>query len=118
MAKYNFKGIKKHNANGLKLALSAIPGLGWLGQMPVFSKLLLEWIGNNMANKGLILMNIGYIEVDGHVDQNRFDNAVDTAINKIRELGGVENLTPEQAEAIDAEFFKDAKDFIVIGKPK
>ena len=118
MAKYNFKGIKKHNANGLKLALSAIPGLGFLGRMPIFSNLLLEWIGNEMANKGLIFLNIGYIEIDGHIDQNRFDNGVDNALKEISLNGGIEKLTPEQIKAIDDEFLKDARKFIVIGKSK
>lgn len=102
--KYDFKGIKKWGAKGLFLALSTIPVVGlWLKRIPVLGEILelaLEELSNFLANKGLIVINVGAIIVEGKFDQIGFDKAIEDGLNKIRTVGR-DKLTPAQGKAID-----------------
>ena len=112
--KYDIKGIKKYGAKGLLLALESTSvggkliswGLG--GAMRMF----LEAIANWLANKGLVVLNIGAISVSGEWDQKAFDASMDEALSKIQSLDG--KLTPEQVKAIDDEVIRTARKFLSI----
>lgn len=115
--KYDFPGIEKLGAAGLRGALLATPALAFLAKGGIVSDFLLKLFVNWCANNGLVLLNIGAIIVEGEWDQDGFDNAMDQAVEKITQGGGVKKLTPEQIKAIDDEVIKAARKFIVIGKP-
>ena len=114
--KYDFKGIKKFGAKGLLLALETVPVVGkllkWGLRAPL--EILLEWCVNWLANKGLVVLNIAAIAVEGEWDQKQFDDAMERAFKQIEAGGG--KLTPEQIKAIDDEVIKAARRFIVITK--
>lgn len=92
--KYDFKGIKKHGASSLKLALASNPSTIWMTKVP-FIGTLFEFGVNWLANNGLIFMNVGAIVINGKLDQNALDKAIDEGLKKIG------TLTPEQMKEID-----------------
>jgi hypothetical protein len=116
--KYDFKGIKKLGASGLRLALGSSPYLAWVLKFPSLSSFILEFMTNYLANKGLIILNIGAVHYLGPKDQKQFDEGIDQAIEKIRIKGGRDKLTPKEIEAIDNEVIKSVRPFIVFTRPK
>lgn len=116
--KYDFRGIKTLGAAGLRAALSSSPYTAWFLKLGGFSDLLLEFLVNWFTNKGLIVFNLGAIEVMGELDQRRLDAAFDKAFEEILIKGGRDRLTPEQKKAIDDEVIRAGRKFIVIGNPQ
>lgn len=108
--KYDFPGIKKLNAVGIKAALASWPYTAWILKGGKLTDLFLEFIGNLLANQGLIIMNVGAVFVEGHFDQQGFDKAIDEGLEKV-ELGR-SKLTPEQGKAIDDAVINAARKFI------
>ena len=111
--KYDFKGIKKYGAKGLFLALSSTSFGGFLAKWGLGGALeiALEWLANWLANKGLLVLNIGAIVVEGEFDQKAFDREMDEALKKVEMAGG--KLTPEQMRAIDNEVIEAFRKFAV-----
>ena len=114
--KYDFKGIKKVGAVGLKAALTTSPYTAWFLKGGKLSDLILEFVVNFLANKGLIVFNIGAILVEGKWDQHSFDKAMEDALSQVEVSGS--KLTPEQIKAIDDQVINAARKFIPYGKPK
>lgn len=106
--KYDFKGIKKQGASGIKLALASNPGTAAFAKIPLIGSLL-EFGVNWLANNGLIVINIGAIVVDGEVDQNLLDRNMEAGLKRV-ESGEV--LTPEKIKEIDDEVIKSADRFL------
>ena len=116
--KYDFKGIKKAGAAGLRAALSSSPITSWIVAFPSLTNFALEFITNFLANNGLVLLNIGANYVEGELDQKRLDDALTTAMENITQKGGRDKLTAAQKKAIDDEVIKAARGFIVVNKPR
>jgi ABC-type branched-subunit amino acid transport system substrate-binding protein len=116
--KYDFKGIKRLGAAVLRGALSSSPYTAWLVRFPALTNFILEFLTNWLANKGLLVLNVIAIEVEGAIDQKGLDEAIDKAINEIKVKGGKDKLTPEENKAIDDEVIKSARKFLVIAKSK
>jgi hypothetical protein len=116
--KYNFPGIKKLGAANLRGVLALSPYTAWMLKGGRITDILLEVASNWLANKGLILFNVGAIIIDGELDQSGFDSAMDNAIQEISNKGGRDKLTAAEIKAIDDEVIKAARKFIVIGKPR
>jgi hypothetical protein len=116
--KYNFVGIKKQGAIGLRLALLSSPSTAWLLKFGSLSEVLLQATANWFANKGLIVLNIGAIYVNGEIDQALLDRAIDSGIKAVENAGGSQNLTPEQIKEIDDAVIAAADKALVYGKPK
>lgn len=114
LGKYDFRGIKKYGAKGLILAIesSSVGGVllkwGFKGVLTA----VLEALANWLANKGLIILNVGAISVSGEWDQKAFDASIEEALSKIQSLDG--KLTPEQIKAIDDEVIRTARKFLSI----
>lgn len=104
--KYDFKGIKTKGASGLKLALLSTPSLAWIAKAPTIDTIL-EFVANWMANKGLIIMNLGAIYVNGELDQGMLDRSIDDGIKQIEIAGST--LTQEQIKEIDDAVIKAAR---------
>lgn len=99
--RYNFPGIQK--AMGLVID-SLVAGTGW-GAWLLASpfKPLVNYFRdlaiNYLANKGIILINIGANIVDGVLDQKAMDQALDEGIRRV--MQGRDTLTPAEGKAID-----------------
>lgn len=102
--KYDFPGIKKNGARTLRAAILTIPWLAWLAKFGKLFDFLLEALSNWMANKGLIILNVGAIYVNGEIDQKLLDRAIDDGLKKVAKGG----LTPQQMKEIDDEVIRAA----------
>ncbi len=116
--KYDFRGWKRGGAAVMRAALLSSPQTAWLLKLGAVLDLFLEWIINWLANRGLVLMNVGAEFVQGEFDIKAFDNELDRAIAEIEKKGGRDRLTPAEKKAIDDEVIKAARRLIVIGKPQ
>lgn len=107
--KYDFPGIKKVGTAALKAVLTGTQWGAWILNSPfkpLFELILghlIEWF----ANKGLIIINLGAIIVEGEVDQSKFDLALDDAIKKAKMPG----LTDQEKEKIDNEVIEAFRKF-------
>lgn len=106
MSKYDFKGIKKQGASGLKLLLASDPATAWMLKVP-FLNFLLEALVNWATNNGLVILNIGAIYVNGKLDQDKLDKAIENGLREVETPGIV--LTEERIKEIDDEVIKSAR---------
>ncbi len=117
--KYNFSGIKKVGARGITAALATTPYTAWLagrGFAPL-TNYLFEALCNWLANKGLIVLNIGIMVAETEFDQRAFDSALDEALLQV-ELSKKDYLTPEEIKAIDDPVKKAFRRFVIVTKHK
>lgn len=111
--KYDFPGIRRAGATAFKLVLA---GTGWGAKLiaspfwPII-KMMIEWCAEYLANKGLLVINVGAIYVNGEFDQARFDKAFEEGIQKAKAPG----LTDAQKRMIDDEVIKAFRRFGAIG---
>lgn len=108
--KYDFKGIQKAGRLGIK---AFIASTGWGAKLIAspFVKvldLLIEWVTNWLANRGLIILNLGSIYISGEFNQSAFDKALDEGLKKVESNPG---LSEKQKEIIDNEVKKAARKF-------
>lgn len=110
--KYDFPGIKKAGALGLKIALASTTWGAWFVKGPItfVTDPIIEFLVNWMANNGLMIFNLGAILVNGELDQHAFDKSLDDGLKAI-ELGR-DKISKEQGKAIDDEVIKAARKFI------
>lgn len=102
--RYDFKGLKKYGAQGLIIALGTTAWGAAILKVPILGTLLRgcsEFFANWLANKGLMVLNLGAIFVSGEFDQKSFDAAMDKALSEVSQSGG--KLTDEQKKRIDDE---------------
>lgn len=97
--KYDFKGIKKLGGAGLRAAIASTPQLAWMLKFGSLLDLFLELLANWLANKGLILLNVGAFYLEGKIDQAALDSAISEGLRRV-ELGAGK-LTPDQIKEID-----------------
>lgn len=108
--KYDFKGIKKFGATGLKVLFASTPYLAWILKGGPLTDAVLDFAANFLANRGLVIFNLGAIYVNGELDQSAFDKAMDDSIRKAE----VPGLTDAQKKAIDDEVIKAFRKFAPI----
>lgn len=116
--KYDFPGIKKLGAAGLRVALASSPATSWALKISWLIDPILEFFVNWAANNGLIVLNIGADFISGELDQRGFDSAMDNAMKEIAAKQGRDKLTPEEKKRIDDEVIKAARKLVVIGNSK
>lgn len=109
--KYDFKGISKLNALGLKAMLATSPYTAWLLKGGTALDYALELFGNFFANRGLVVMNLGAIYVNGEFDQGAFDRAMDSGWSQIEQKGRP-NISPKEGKAIDDAVRNAAENYI------
>lgn len=114
--KYNFPGIQKAGVAAIKAALAST---GWgiaLLANPFYrafepaEEIALDWAINWLAGKGLIVLNLGAIIIDGEVDQARFDKALDDGLKLVEQ--GRDQISAKQGKAIDDDVIAAARRFI------
>ncbi len=86
-----------------------IAGTGWgawliASPFMPFVNFFRDALINFLANRGLIVLNIGVNIVDGVIDQKALDAALDNGIKKV--MQGRDKLTKAEGEAIDDEVRK------------
>lgn len=114
--KYNFPGIRKAGAAGLKAALASTVWGAKIIASP-FNKtidFILEWLSEFLANKGLVIINVGSFYINGEFDQRAFDKAMENGLNQVKNNP---NLTEKQKEAIDNEVKKAFRNSVYYSKP-
>lgn len=97
--KYDFPGIRKAGTAGIR-ALLALTSWGvWLLASPFMVPIdyLLDWVSEWLANRGLVIVNIGAFYVAGKFDQAAFDDAMESGLKKATAPG----LSDKQKKAID-----------------
>lgn len=104
--RYDFKGIQK--ATGA-LIDSLIAGTGWgawilASPFKPFIAAIRDLLVNFLANRGLIIINIGVNIVDGVLDQKALDSALEAGITKV--MKGRDKITPAEGKKIDDEVRK------------
>jgi len=113
--KYNFPGIRKAGAVAIKAALASSPLGGLLvGPLGPALAVSLEWLSEWLANRGIILLNVGAFEINGHFDQAAFDKAMDAGLSRL-ESG--ETISPEEMRAIDEKVKEAMRRFIPYNRP-
>lgn len=115
--KYDFPGIKKIGTRAASLVLSSTAwGAAILKSpfKPIVEMLmgyLIEWL----ANKGLVIINLGFIYIDGNLDQSKFDKAFDEALERLK----VPGLPETEKAAIDEKIKNAFRNFAHLNdKPK
>lgn len=113
--KYNFPGIRKAGAVAIKAALaSSVVGGLLKGPFGGTLNLLLEWAMEWLANRGVILLNIGAFKVNGHFDQQAFDKAMDAGLSQV-ESG--EAISLEEMRVIDEKVKEAMRRFVPYNRP-
>lgn len=99
--RYDFKGIQKAASIGLNALLAATGWGAWLLASPLrpLLNLVEEWSINFLANRGLIVLNIGEIWIDGKLDQMALDRALEDGLRRVEQ--GRSTITPAEGQAID-----------------
>ena len=106
--KYNFEGLKKLGAAALSSALAGTP----LVKFPSVANFIFEMFTNWLANKGLIVMNVGAYYVNGKLDVKGLTDAI------VRGYEAVESgreLTPEEIKKIDDDVIAAARKALPYG---
>lgn len=111
--KHDFKGIKKVGATVLLGVIASSPfsflATGFLGRVTTF---FLEKIVNVLANKGLIILNVGAMHFKTEAEAKAYVAGMELALKKVSESEG--RLTPEQVKEIDDEVIKVFDDFAIL----
>lgn len=110
--KYDFSGIKKAGIVAIEAALASTSWGASLigGPFRAFEEALLGAVINWLANKGLIVLNLGAIVINGEVDQTLFDMALDEGLKKVEQ--GRDLLSDAEGRAIDDDVIQAARRFI------
>lgn len=114
--KYNFPGIQKAGIAAIKAILAtSVWGVAFMAS-PLFKifepveEWFLDWVINWLANKGLIVLNLGAIIVEGEIDQALFDKALDDGLKLVEQ--GRDKISAAKGKAIDDDVIKAARRFI------
>lgn len=101
--RYNFKGIQRAVSTGVNLILASTSWGAWILASPfrVVLQAAEDVAVNFLANRGLIVLNIGAIMIDGAIDQSRLDSALTDALTKLQ--NGRDKITPEEGAKLDQE---------------
>lgn len=101
--RYDFQGIQKAARFAIDAALATT---GWGAAIiaspfkPVFD--YIEGLAVNwLTNRGLIVIDVGAVLIDGKINQTKLDNALDSAFEKMKV--GRDKITPAEGAKIDAE---------------
>lgn len=111
--KYNFPGIRKVSRKSIDIILASTGWGAWLlaSAFAPAVKFIEEWASEWLANKGLLIIDVGAIYVQGEFDQSKFDKAFDTALEQVKMPG----LTDAQKKEIDAKVIDAFRRFGRIG---
>lgn len=113
--KYSFPGIQKAGASLIRGLLASTTWGLWLiksplsGAVDAFDNMLV----NYLANKGLVIFNLVGILVDGKIDQDALDKAIDDGFDKLKI--GRDKITSAQGKAIDDAVIEAARKDIDFG---
>lgn len=115
--RYDFKGIQKVVIAAINAALAgttwgaSLLGSVWFKVFSPVENLLVGSAINYLTNKGLIVLNLADIMVEGAIDQSALDRAINDGLGRVSKGG----LTPEEGKAIDDRVRKAADEDISFG---
>lgn len=99
--RYNFPGIQKATGRLIDGLIAGTAWGAWLLASP-FKPLVAyarDLLVNYLANRGIIILNVGVNIVDGVLDQKAMDDALDAGIRRV--MQGRDKITPAEGQAID-----------------
>lgn len=101
--RYDFPGIQKAVRKTFEVLIAGTSWGAWIIASPFKPALdaIENLLINYLVNRGLIIINVGAVMVDGKINQSRLDNALDAAFEKMKI--GRDKITPEQGAQIDAD---------------
>lgn len=101
--RYNFPGIQKAVRAAFTALAAGTTWGAWLIASPFAPAItaIENALINYLVNRGLIIIDIGAVMVNGVVKQDLLDNAIDAAITKLKV--GRDKITPAQGAQIDAD---------------
>ncbi len=101
--RYDFKGIQKAVRRVIELLAVSTTWGAWLIASPfkpaidAIENLIINWL----VNRGLIIIDIDLVMIDGKVNQSKLDSALDLAFEKLKV--GRDKISPTEGAKIDAE---------------
>ena len=112
--KYDFPGIRRAGQIAFAAALATVPwGAALLkGPFKPVAEYAIGFLTEWLANRGLLVINIGAIYLDTKFDQVAFDRAMEKALDQVKMPG----LTDEQKKAIDHDVIKAFRNFARVSK--
>lgn len=117
--KYDLTGIQKAAIAAIKAAIATTTWGASLFASAVFNffmpvaETVLGWAINWLANRGLIILNLGAIYVNGELDQAAFDKAIEDGLRKVQK--GRDKITAAEGAKIDQDVIDAANRFIDFG---
>lgn len=109
--KYDFPGIKRLGGASLRLIIAPIPHVGWIANTFV-GVFITDMLANFLANRGLMLLNIGGFYVTAEFNQMDFDKAMEAGINEVESKEG--KLSSADTKRIDDEVMRVARRYLRI----
>ncbi len=99
--RYDFPGIKRTLGLLIDGVLAGTVWGAWILASPFRPVIdyLRDLIINYLANRGIIILNIGANIVAGQLDQKAFDQAIEDGLQRV--MQGRDRITPEEGKAID-----------------
>ncbi len=99
--RYDFKGFQKAAGVAIDALLAGTSWGAWILASPfkIVIQPIRDLIVNFLVNRGLIILNVGAVIVDGVVDQKKLDAAIDDGIKKV--MQGRDKITPAEGKKID-----------------
>lgn len=101
--RYNFPGIQKAVRKAVDVLIAGTTWGAWIIASPFKPAIdaVEDLLINYLTNRGLIVINVGDVMVEGKINQIKLDNALDSAFEKLKV--GRDKITPEEGAKIDAE---------------
>lgn len=117
--KYSFTGIQAAALAAIKAAIATTTwGASLLASgvfkffLPVIDAIA-KWGINWLANRGLIVINVGADFFNGEFDQARFDKAIDDGLTRV--MQGRDKITPADGKKIDDDVIAATDKFVDFG---
>lgn len=112
--KYDFPGIRRIGALALE---GLIAGTSWgaslvTGPFAPVIDICAEYLSEWMANRGLLILDLGAIYVNGEFDQSTFDKAMDEALDRSK----IPGLSDAEKKAIDDKVIAAFRQFARVGR--
>lgn len=101
--RYNFPGIQKAVRAAITVLAASTTWGAWLIASPfqpviaALEDLAINWL----VNRGLIIIDVGAVMIEGKINQEKLDSALDAAFTRLQV--GRDKISPEEGAKIDAE---------------
>lgn len=101
--RYDFKGIQKAGERLIDVLIAGTGWGAWLLASPFMPavRMLEGLLINYLTNRGLIVIDVAAVLINGKIDEARLTSALNSAFEKLKV--GHDKITPAEGAKIDAE---------------